>query len=235
MKTQRFFFWIAALAPAALLASCGSAPAAASSTVNPDRLNADYTNALPVESQLILGTLKLEGTPQAVDSAEAGKLLPLYLLLQQLTASGSAAPQEMQATLEAIQAAMTPEQIHAISAMKLTQSDLTNFSGSGTLSGRTRTPNAGGGGNFPGGGGPEGGFGGGGQGFSQNQISTLRAERPGAAGSSGSAGQSGLLTMVIQLLQRKVPTATPTFTNTATPTHTPVVTSAPTPTGSPAS
>jgi hypothetical protein len=212
MNIRRISTRIGILLTALLLAACGAAKSETSGTVNPDRLNNNYTGALPVESQLMLGTLRLEGTPQAVDSAEAADLIPLYLLLRQLTTSGSAAQAEIDATLEAIQQAMTAEQIQAISAMKLTQSDLTSFSGAAGASGgsRTRTFSAGGGGNFPGGSaGGEGGFGGGAPGgFNQNQASTLRAQRNGASGSTGAATQSGLLSMVIQLLQRKTSTAT---------------------------
>ena len=76
------------------LTACGSSTAsAASSSSNSGGgqqaprftsayLNNTYANALPVTTQLALGTLKLEGTPNAVTTAQAGKLLPLWQSLQ---------------------------------------------------------------------------------------------------------------------------------------------------------
>jgi len=212
------------------LAGCGTNKTVSTST-STDRLNTSYTNALPVETQLVLGTLKLEGTPQAVDPTMAAQLLPLYTLLQQLTTSGSAAQAEIDAVLDQIQGTMTADQIHAIAAMKLTQTDLTNYFGqSGQFTGtRTGTRSAGSssGGGFPGGGeaggppagftggeggGPSGGgFGGtGGSNLSQNQIATLRAERTGTPRFGGTGTPSFLLNELIQLLQKKSQSVTPT-------------------------
>lgn len=213
------------------LAGCGTNKTVSTST-STDRLNTSYANALPVETQLVLGTLKLEGTPQAVDPTMAAQLLPLYTLLQQLTTSGSAAQAEIDAVLDQIQGTMTADQIHAIAAMKLTQTDLTNYFGqSGQFTGtRTGTRSAGSssGGGFPGGGeageppagfiiggeggGPAGGgFGGnGGSNLSQNQIATLRAERTGTPQFGGTGTPSFLLNQLIQLLQKKSQSVTPT-------------------------
>jgi hypothetical protein len=217
------------------LAACGSASSSSAGTVNPDRLNADYDSALPVETQLILGTLKLEGTPQAVDPAMAVELLPLYTLLQQLTTSGTAAQAEIDAVLEQVQATMTADQIHAIAEMKLTQTAMADYFGSAgrfAASG-TRTPGASSGGDFPGGGfvmegggppagfegggppagfegGPGGGGGSGGSGLDQNQIATLRAQRTGTPGFRGSGNSSFLIIQLIQLLQKKTQALTPT-------------------------
>ncbi|MGD0173343.1 MAG: hypothetical protein ABSC61_02745, partial [Anaerolineales bacterium] len=171
MNKKSIFSLIGVSILAVGLAGCGSNKTVSTST-NTDRLNATYANALPVETQLILGTLKLESTPQAVDPATAAKLIPLYTLLQQMTTSGTSAQAEIDAVLEQIQVTMTPDQIHAIAAMKLTQSDMTNFFGTSGQFARTGTgtPGAGfgGGGGFPGGGdagGPPAGFTGGGGDF----------------------------------------------------------------------
>jgi hypothetical protein len=218
------------------LAGCGTNKTVSTST-STDRLNTSYANALPVETQLVFGTLKLEGTPQAVDPTMATQLLPLYTLLQQLTTSGSAAQAEIDAVLDQIQGTMTADQIHAIAAMKLTQTDLTNYFGqSGQFTGtRTGTRSAGSssGGGFPGGdeaggppagfiiggegGGPSGGgaagggFGGnGGSNLSQNQIATLQAERTGLPRFGGTGTPAFLLNELIQLLQKKSQSVTPT-------------------------
>jgi hypothetical protein len=219
---------------ALLLAGCGTAKTAVPST-SADRLNTNYTDALPVETQLVLGTLKLEGTPQAVDSATAAKLVPLYTLLEQMTTSGTSAQAEIDAVLDQIQGTMTTDQIHTIAAMKLTQKDMTAFFGSAGGFSRTgtRTPGAGfgGGGGFPGGGGgdaggPPAGFtgggggrtgggaggtgGAGGSGLSQNQIATLRAQRTGTPRAGGTGTPAFLINQLIRLLENKSGTATPT-------------------------
>jgi hypothetical protein len=221
------------------LAGCGSGKTASTGT-STDRLNTNYANALPVETQLVLGTLKLEGTSQAVDSATGAQLIPLYTLLEQMTTSGTAAQAEIDAVLEQIQGTMTPAQIQAIAAMKLTQTDMTSFFGSSGQFSRTgtRTPGAGfgGGGGFPaggggdaggppagftggGGGGPPAGFGdgggaaGGGTGGSslnQNQIATLQAQRTGTPRFGGTGTPAFLINQLIQLLQKKSQSVTPT-------------------------
>jgi hypothetical protein len=244
MIAKRMLFLTGGFILMLALAGCGSNKAVSTST-NPDRLNANYPNALPVETQLILGTLKLEGTPQAVDPASAARLIPLYKLLEQMTTSGTSAQTEIDAVIEQIQGTMTPDQIHTIAAMKLTQKDMTDFFGSlgGFQRTGTRTPGAGfsGGGGFPGGGGDAGGppagfTGGGGGGFTdggggaaggtggaglnQNQIATLQAGR---TGSGGGATPSFLVNQLIQVLQKKTQTLTPggdqTTTENLTPTE----------------
>lgn len=225
------------------LAGCGTNKTVSTGT-STDRLNTSYPNALPVETQLVLGTLKLEGTPQAVDSATAAKLVPLYTLLQQMTTSGTSAQAEIDAVVDQIQGTMATDQIHAIAAMKLTQSDMTTFFGSSGQFSRTGTPGTGfgggggfpgggdgggppegftgGGGGFPAGGGGGGGAGGGGSSLNQNQISTLRAERTGTPGFGGTGTPAFLINQLIQVLKKKTQSLTPTDnaipTDTAAPT-----------------
>jgi hypothetical protein len=224
------------------LAGCGTNKTVSTGT-STDRLNTSYPNALPVETQLVLGTLKLEGTPQAVDSTTAAKLVPLYTLLQQMTTSGTSAQAEIDAVVDQIQGTMATDQIHAIAAMKLTQTDMTTFFGSSGQFARTGTgtPGAGfgGGGGFAGGGdaggppagftgggggggdagGPPAGFTGGGGGggaggsgsnLNQNQIATLRAERTGTPRFGGTGTPAFLINQLIQLLQKKSQSVTPT-------------------------
>lgn len=118
MKTSNLMLilWICAL----LLTACGGA----STSTNSFRSGTGSSRALTPEAKLALGTLKLEGTPQAVDPALAAKLLPLWQLLAQLNSSSSAAPQEVAAVLDQINATMTADQIKAISSMQLTSADM---------------------------------------------------------------------------------------------------------------
>ncbi len=137
---------------------------------------------LTPDAKLALGTMKLEGTPQAIDTQTAAKLLPLWQLMMQLHSSSSTAPQEVAAVQNQIEETMTAAQVSAINGMTLTTADLfsllqsqaqaSNGSGGGTggfgSNGSSGRNDRGGGGRVffgggPGGfaGGPGGGFGGG--------------------------------------------------------------------------
>ena len=109
-----------------------SAPAAV-------ELSTTYENAVSVEQQLILGTLKLEGESLAVSKEQTAVLIPLYTKLKTIVESmipaqgtqggpGSqpqAVSAETQAQIDTITkeilAAMTPEQVKAISEMRITR------------------------------------------------------------------------------------------------------------------
>jgi hypothetical protein len=151
----------------------------------------NLTQPLPLAESLLIGTLKLQGTSNAINATQAAALVPLWQAYAQLTGSNTAAQAEIDAVVTQIQQTMTPAQVQAITAMKLTRRDmftemsslgLTNGGASGTPGFRF-TPRAGGGGGgggggfFPGGGG--GGFpGGGGGGF------------PGGGGAGGTTGSA---------------------------------------------
>ena len=198
----------------AMLAACASgASARAGQTITP-------------ETKLALGTLKLEGTPQAVDKDTAAKLLPLWQLLQQLNTGTSTAPQETTAVLDQIQATMTSEQRQAIESMQITQADIfaafqqARSSASTGSTGGTRTSgsgssNRGGGQGFffggaPGGGFPGGGFPGGG--FSGGTTRNSGTGTASAAQGSSSTGAQGtanrgatfLVGEVVRLLESKI-------------------------------
>ncbi len=152
-----------------------------------------FRNLSP-EAKLALGTIKLEGTGQAVDPKTAAKLIPLWQLMTQLDSSTSSAPQEVTATMDQIKQTMAADQVNTINHMTLTQADLytvfqqqsqANGSGSGTGgSGFGGGGNRGGGGAFFfGGGGPGGGFGGGGFGGGGP-----RGQNGGGAGNASTTG-----------------------------------------------
>ena len=105
-------------------------------------LNTSYENAASIELQLLLGTLKLDGTDLAVTQEQASALLPLWNNLKAISQSmmraqggsargqGNATPQlpsadpgtgQIGAVAKQIMAAMTPKQIKAIAEMKITQ------------------------------------------------------------------------------------------------------------------
>jgi len=81
-------------------------------------------DSLPVATQLALGTLKLDGTEQAVTSEQANELLVMWQVYQELTSSYTAAQEEIDDLVDQIGETMTAEQKESISAMNLNQQDI---------------------------------------------------------------------------------------------------------------
>ncbi len=215
-----------------LLAACGgsdgetavSTDSGSALSSSSPKLTADYDDALPVQSQLAVGTLQLEETDLAVDETLAAQILPLWQALQSLDSSETTAEAEITAVLNQIQNTMQPEQINAIADMQLTQASMTALIEDGTLAfGRGGfgsnnaadsaisggfappggIPGGGGFGGGPGGGIPGGGFGGG-QGqanLSEDDIATRQAARE--SGGSGGFQDRVLTGAVIRLLETK--------------------------------
>jgi hypothetical protein len=176
------------------------------------------TAPLPLAMELVVGTFKLEGTDNAVTAEQAAKLLPLWQVYKDLSASTSAAQEEIDALAQQIQETMTPEQVQAITDMKLTRREIFQTMQDLGIASANRpnasgTPRPGGngfGGGAPGGGAPGGGAPGGGQGFnngenlSPQQIATFQARRS----QNGGSGQlnripPALYDALIKLLQSK--------------------------------
>lgn len=97
-----------------------------SNPVGPDNLlslTQDYPDALSLRSQLIVGTFRLEETEWMITPQQAGEMLPLWQLLRTLSGTDSANQAETEALLVQIQESLIPEQIQAIQAMRLTDTD----------------------------------------------------------------------------------------------------------------
>ncbi len=134
MKNSRILIYISVIFIAFGLSACapiefeeypdGSGGTSVNTT---GRLTPDSTDALPVETQLILGTLLLEGTDQAVDAKQAAALLPLWEQWHDMNRSNAAAQGDRDTLLAQIQSAMTEGQIQAIAAMNLTQQDILDY------------------------------------------------------------------------------------------------------------
>jgi len=110
-----------------LVAACGGAPTPAplAPAAEPAAaLSEEFDDALSVRNQLAYGTLRLEGTADAVAADQAAKLLPLWQALQALDASSTTATEETAAVQAQILSAMTPAQVSAIAAMRLTNETL---------------------------------------------------------------------------------------------------------------
>jgi len=193
-----------------------------------DQLDDTYENALPVSTQLLIGTFKLDGTDLAVTPEQASELIPLWQVLQSLSSSDSTAQAEMDALVDQIQETMTPEQVQAIKEMNLTPQDMfatlqeqgvagqdgQNFIRPGSENGEggeLPAPPAGEGGQSfvgpgdaggPGGGGGPGGFGG--QELSPDQIATAQALREeNGGGLQFISAPVPLIEALIQFLQEK--------------------------------
>ncbi len=141
---------------ALILTACGAQATQAAPT----------QSELDTESKLILGTLKLDGTEQAVTAEQARELVIYWQVYQEISQSDTAAQEEVDGLLKQIEGAMSAEQMQAIEALGLTQRDvmtvmqekglMTNMPVRNTTTDGTSTNNTTGGGFTPpdGGGGP---------------------------------------------------------------------------------
>ncbi len=208
-------------AGAFILSACGASTSSASGSTSFRNSSALRSRPLSPEAKLALGTIKLEGSPQAVDAAEAAKLLPLWQLMAQLNGSSSTAPQEVTAVMDQIQATMDPAQVKSISSMQLTAADVfSSFqqgqSGSGfsadpggTSGARSASNAAGqrggggfvfGGGGFPGGGG----FGGANRAGAAANGSSAAASAAQAAQQFSNQISTAVVNQLVQLLQARL-------------------------------
>ncbi len=92
------------------------------------RTSASSANADEV-SKLATGTLDLEDTDQAINSAQAGRLLPLWQLLDELQTNPAASPAETAAVVEAIRAEMSTSQLQSIQTVKSASRSLSSATG----------------------------------------------------------------------------------------------------------
>jgi hypothetical protein len=216
--------YIMTLILALMLTACGSA--ARFNSANPRSTSQNgSTGELPATTQIALGTLKLDGTDNAVTAEQAAELLPLWETLRDLSTSDTAAQQEIQALDTQIQETMTDQQKRAITSMNLTRQDMfavlqtqgtgfgngqqSNNSQNGNSSGNGNRNFGSGGGFGPGAGGPPpdgGGFQGGagfdeqGQTRSAEQIATAQAARQSGG---GNRTPTPLINALIEFLKKR--------------------------------
>ena len=121
MKVKSLF-WILAFALAVSVVGCqkqGAEPVADADVAAPS--TNERGGGMDATNELVLGTLKLEGTGEAVTPAQATRLLPLWQIIQGDSLQGAA---ETEAVLKQIEGAMTEPQLAAIEAMALTFQDM---------------------------------------------------------------------------------------------------------------
>jgi len=131
----------------------GLTSTAAGSSASSQVLDTSYANALPVNVQLLIGTLLLEDTPNAVTVEQAKELLPLWQMFRTLRQSGTASQIEIDAVIGQIEDTMTPVQTAAIKEMELTPASVRSLmrerglgrsgNGNGTKKGGFRAPTGG--------------------------------------------------------------------------------------------
>ena len=144
-------------------------------------LGTDYEDALTVRNQLALGILSIGGMENGVTPEQAAPLLPLWQALRGTMRSGAAATAEVDALLTQIEEMLTPEQLDAIGALRLTQDDLRVWAESQGIA-------------LGAGAGAGGGMGGGAdQALSPEERATRQAENSG-----GGAGGGGLSTALLE-------------------------------------
>lgn len=191
---KRIFIPTLTIIFALLLASCGGTAEPASTTssnsdayVSPS-LDLSYENAINTRLQLTLGSLKLADTSTPITAEQAQVMLPLWQALQNMTKTGNSAQAEVNALLGQIEAAFTPEQLTAISAMKLTSADIQTWASTNGVS-------------MGSGGGQGAGQGGGGGDMSPEARATKQAAEGVTNGSGGNGVSTAMLNALITYLQ----------------------------------
>ncbi len=94
------------------------------SSTNTQTGSTQTTNGITTETQLALGSLKLEDTEYAITREQATELLPMWQVYGDLLTSDTAAQEEIDALIEQIQETMTTDQMQTITQMGFTQQDV---------------------------------------------------------------------------------------------------------------
>ena len=208
MKKKMWILTVMILA--LVLAGCQgeSAPEVEAGTLN----EAYAEDALPIDTQLIVGTIMLKETDLAVNAEMAEELLSLWKMYKSLIESDTTAQAEITALLDQIQDTMTAEQIEAIAAMELTKEDMATLNqemgwGAQTAPEGTEKDGSGGFGGGQGGlprGVPGGGGGAGQEGMTPEQIATAQATRQEMGGRTSSMFNVRLAEGLISILEAKI-------------------------------
>jgi hypothetical protein len=106
-----------------ILTACSSSSNQSSSTEDSSTSSLGETSLSQV-NLLLVGTLKLENTDQAVTAAQASSLLPLWQAYRILSTSQTAAEAEVDGLIKQIESTMTTDQTQAIKALNLTNTDM---------------------------------------------------------------------------------------------------------------
>lgn len=129
MKINIFRFTLLTLIAVVFVYSCAPAPEAAPTPTSfaSAFLTTDFIDAASLRSQLAFGTLELDGSANAISAEQARVLLPLWQAVLSLSGDTTTAEEELTAVQDQIVAAMTAEQLQAIAAMQVTNTELNSF------------------------------------------------------------------------------------------------------------
>jgi PBP1b-binding outer membrane lipoprotein LpoB len=216
-KMKKFTILFTILTIIGLLAACGSSANQQEPSTVPDA-NQDGTPPggfefeVPLQTALIVGTFKLEGTENAITPEQAANLLPLWMVLKNLLESDTTSSAEIEALTNQISDTMTEAQMYQINTMELTGETMSmlmeelglneDFQRRETAEGAQEGGNRNGG--LPGGTGPGGGppGGAGTTGLSAEELEALQATRDARKGGSFMFN-TALIEALIELLQSK--------------------------------
>jgi len=161
---------------------------------------------LPAQTKLILGTIKLEETENAVSAEQAAEIIPMFYVLQDLNESDTAAQKEIDGLVSQIQETLTDGQTQAIEAMSLSRQDMfaitqgnsanTNTTEESTTGGGMGGPPEMGGGGMPGGGMPGGGM--------STTGTTTASDDASARPAMDTSTPTALFDAIIKILEKKV-------------------------------
>lgn len=127
MKHHYFALSLILVVAVALGACSGGSSTAAWPTPEGSKLDTNYSNTLPSFLVLALGTMKLDGTTDAVTPDQAWELLTLWQALRSSINTGGTGQAEVSVLVLQIEGSLTANQIAAINALKLTQGDMRSW------------------------------------------------------------------------------------------------------------
>ena len=185
---------------ALILTACGTTASASQSATT------SKAKSFAGQAELIVGVLKLEDTDQAVTAKQASELLPLWEVMKVLADSDTSAQVEIDAAFREVNETLTPTQLQAIKAMKLTAQDVSAFEqGMNTTvqsTSKVASSTSGGGFGGPDGGGP-GGDGLGGIIAGSSQSSTSNTQSSPVSSEPSSQVPTELINALIKVMQKK--------------------------------
>lgn len=128
---KKIFFTLIAFLLAAALSACASSRTlrTGNNTGNTSQnvVSNTGTGSLSLEEKLAVGTLKLEGTAQAVTPQEAKDLLFLWKAAKSLPSSNNTSQDEITALYQQIEETMTSEQVQAVQNMTLNTEEISSL------------------------------------------------------------------------------------------------------------
>lgn len=126
MKHARLFLIFILIAM--LGSACApAAPAASTTSASTTAIDITFADAASLRSQLAYGIIKLKDSPNVITPEQAKTLIPLWQAVIALSGDETTATEELTAVQDQIVQVLTPAQIQAVAAMKITNAELSTF------------------------------------------------------------------------------------------------------------